>query len=182
MIRKFKWFIGTLAILTAMGSTGKAYTRDRPDYCYSPRPDPSITYEEFLQNCLPPVSLARESSSQESAVSLDPAAPEECVFHPETVFCTATKKSLVNFEDVPEWTNAEIMAFFEDSRDDRYLAWVDYPNYPRRNSWLYPDDGCYARAEQVIGRETDWDKKPYKLWAIDLEWELTLTLAALVVR
>jgi hypothetical protein len=35
---------------------------------------------------------------------------------------------------------------FEDIRDTRSLDWNDKPNFPRRIPWMYPDDGCYARA------------------------------------
>lgn len=35
---------------------------------------------------------------------------------------------------------------FQYVRDTRFLASRD-PNFPRRMTWLFPDDGCYARAQ-----------------------------------
>lgn len=36
---------------------------------------------------------------------------------------------------------------FEFVRDRRFLKWSRNPDFVRRSTWLYPDDGCYARAE-----------------------------------
>jgi hypothetical protein len=70
------------------------------------------------------------------------------------------------FSGVPSWTDAEIMEQFVATRDERYMYATDHPYFRRRISWLYPDDGCFARAEQVVGRVSDAGKpKPYKLWA-----------------
>lgn len=37
---------------------------------------------------------------------------------------------------------------FKHVRDSRFLLTED-PQFPRRLTWLYPDDGCYARAEMA---------------------------------
>jgi hypothetical protein len=83
-------------------------------------------------------------------------------------------KSAIDFSGVPVWTDAEIWAEFEATRDPRYMDDI-YPAAaafnPRRISWLYPDDGCFARAQQVIALAGDDGftgiKTPYKLWAFD---------------
>ncbi|HYQ02231.1 MAG TPA: protein-glutamine glutaminase family protein [Polyangiaceae bacterium] len=74
----------------------------------------------------------------------------------------------LNFAEVPTWSDADISAQFARARDDRYLTQFDStePNFPRRMSWLYPDDGCFARAEQVDVRVAQAGKaRPYKLFA-----------------
>lgn len=43
------------------------------------------------------------------------------------------------------WTRVELHERFQRMRDERFLQSVQ-SNFPRRASWLYPDDGCYARA------------------------------------
>lgn len=51
-------------------------------------------------------------------------------------------------EDVVKWQDQEtLQEFFEQSRDARFLT--DNKNFQRRISWLYPDDGCFARAALV---------------------------------
>ncbi len=48
---------------------------------------------------------------------------------------------------IPELASYEILETeFRYVRDTRFLKTSD-ANFPRRLSWLYPDDGCYARAE-----------------------------------
>lgn len=45
------------------------------------------------------------------------------------------------------WISVEEMqARFEQIRDARFLTMNDDPDFPRRISWLYPKDGCFARA------------------------------------
>jgi hypothetical protein len=41
---------------------------------------------------------------------------------------------------------ADLENQFHMIRDTRYLQ-TSEPSFPRRLTWLYPDDGCYARAE-----------------------------------
>jgi hypothetical protein len=49
------------------------------------------------------------------------------------------------------WDSAEIMQKrFEDFRDLRFIADSQHAGFERRSSWLYPDDGCFARAALAI--------------------------------
>ncbi len=43
-------------------------------------------------------------------------------------------------------TYKELQNMFQIIRDSRFLKTKDNPDFARRISWLYPDDGCYARA------------------------------------
>ncbi|HXH74876.1 MAG TPA: protein-glutamine glutaminase family protein [Bacteriovoracaceae bacterium] len=46
-----------------------------------------------------------------------------------------------------KWKSLQAMQLrFEFIRDTRFLEWNRNGSFPRRSSWLYPDDGCYARA------------------------------------
>ncbi len=49
------------------------------------------------------------------------------------------------------WTSQSLTKRrFTQLRDDRSLVWRKQPDFRRRISWLYPDDGCYARASMVM--------------------------------
>jgi hypothetical protein len=55
--------------------------------------------------------------------------------------------SLMTFEGIPKLNNyAEFIALFQYIRDTRFLFTADKQSFPRRISWLYPDDGCFVRA------------------------------------
>ncbi|MEK2647239.1 protein-glutamine glutaminase family protein [Bdellovibrio sp. BCCA] len=59
------------------------------------------------------------------------------------------KKPLKNLDikeipDVGSYADMENQFFYV--RDTRFLTTQD-KNFPRRLTWMYPDDGCYARAE-----------------------------------
>ena len=61
----------------------------------------------------------------------------------------AVKKPLskVNIQSLPEVASLEeLQAQFEYVRDTRF---IDHKQFWRRLSWLYPDDGCFARAEMA---------------------------------
>jgi hypothetical protein len=66
---------------------------------------------------------------------------------------------------VPTWTDADILAQFASTRDTRYMTTSDHPGFQRRISWMYPDNGCFARAEQVNVRVVAAGKaRPAKLF------------------
>ncbi len=45
------------------------------------------------------------------------------------------------------WESEEVMLErFKQFRDLRFLYEEDRPDFARRSSWMYPDDGCFARA------------------------------------
>jgi hypothetical protein len=55
---------------------------------------------------------------------------------------------LTDVSDLPEWpgTASELAANFAIARDERVYG---TKKFPRRATWLYPDDGCYARASHI---------------------------------
>lgn len=71
----------------------------------------------------------------------------------------------LNWEDVPELQSVEeLNSYFYYIRDNRYIETWE-PNFPRRPTWLYPDDGCYARAEVAkIELQEKFFTKPKKIF------------------
>lgn len=57
---------------------------------------------------------------------------------------------LYNEETLPKptgWKSIPDMQLrFETIRDERFMTLSNEPDFPRRISWLYPKDGCFARA------------------------------------
>lgn len=57
---------------------------------------------------------------------------------------------LYNEETLPKpigWISlADMQERFEKIRDERFMTLASDPDFPRRISWLYPKDGCFARA------------------------------------
>jgi hypothetical protein len=73
----------------------------------------------------------------------------------------------LNFSSVPIWSDADIAAQFAATRDKRYItdALDPTPN-PRRITWMYPQDGCFDRAEQVnVLIDQAGKTRPAKLFA-----------------
>lgn len=52
-----------------------------------------------------------------------------------------------NLPKATAWRSiADMQERFERIRDERFLTLSSEPDFPRRISWLYPKDGCFARA------------------------------------
>lgn len=69
----------------------------------------------------------------------------------------ATSFELLNYNKVTKYKSyKEIEEAFFKIRDDRFLDDPDKAFFKRRISWLYPDDGCYIRAENVNTRLLRW--------------------------
>lgn len=63
----------------------------------------------------------------------------------------AVAASAVDYSVLPEWDSVEqATEAFGEVRDRRFLTSEAQPDFPRRSTWLYPDNGCYARADLVI--------------------------------
>lgn len=60
---------------------------------------------------------------------------------------------------------------FRSLRDARWLTMPGMRDFKRRSSWLYPDDGCFARAALGGQKLESWDyPRPKKLFIFgDLE-------------
>lgn len=63
---------------------------------------------------------------------------------PESLAKPIESLRITDIPEVSSYPNLENQ--FDYVRDTRFLQTSD-PTFPRRLTWLYPDDGCYARAE-----------------------------------
>jgi hypothetical protein len=63
----------------------------------------------------------------------------------------------VDFSEVPVWKNkSQALKAFLKLRDERFLEMEGKPDFERRITWLYPDDGCFARAEFMRQKLEEW--------------------------
>jgi hypothetical protein len=84
----------------------------------------------------------------------------------DTIQGTATTMSSINWANVPTWSDADILAQYPLQRDVRYMTGSNNPGVQRRISWMYPNDGCFSRAEQFNVKVAAAGKtRPYKLFA-----------------
>ena len=92
--------------------------------------------------------------------------PQGIALAAATVFDSMVTMSSASFSNVPTWSDADILSYFDSLRDRRYLVGTQNPGVQRRISWMWPDDGCFTRAEQFVGLAGDAGKtRPYKLFA-----------------
>jgi hypothetical protein len=130
-----------LALLANAGAASAAID------CNSPYRDPGKSLSQFMREY-------REACSPHIAL----AAPN--------VADSKVRMSSASFSNVPTWSDADILGQFNAIRDRRYMFGTSAPSVQRRISWMYPDDGCYTRAEQIVGQAGDAGKaRPYKLFA-----------------
>lgn len=142
-----------MCILGSTGAAAAAAPAPGAD-CLDPRRDPSVDHREYSEACFG----RRARAMNLGASSLGTGV----VYEAKTDLATAA----AYLAEAPTWTDAQIQAEFTKTRDARYLYDSDTPDFARRLSWLYPDDGCYARAEQVVEMAEDAGlAKPYKLFA-----------------
>lgn len=66
-----------------------------------------------------------------------------------------------------EWESVAVMTErFSRLRDHRFMSTVNKPGFLRRSSWLYPDDGCFARAALAVRNLVQWNfTAPNKVFA-----------------
>jgi len=73
---------------------------------------------------------------------------EDALSRAGTAYNSAVPLRQLNLSNAVSWENltpAQIQYWFEQGRDDRHLIVPNIRDFPRRPSWLYPDDGCFAR-------------------------------------
>ena len=69
----------------------------------------------------------------------------------------------IDWNTVPE--TGYVNELFYDLRDERFLEMKDKPDFNRRLSWLYPQDGCWIRAALMKQLSIKWDQgTPKKLF------------------
>jgi len=147
--------VNTDGTKTRLGESTPDWTLDDCKSAKWPKGD----FQAFTAFCRAQAASARGNA--ESVRNLSTALDGDVSSHRATL-------AELNFADVPIWSDTDINEQFSRARDDRYLTQFDAaePDFPRRMSWLFPDDGCFARAEQVDVRVAEAGKeRPYKLFA-----------------
>jgi len=122
---------------------------------------PTVDWDTFMNTCRARAAAERTQLGGAGAKALAAVAN---VFDSRTTIA-GVNNGTVTWNNVPTWSDADIMAQFAATRDARYMTMSGDPRL-RRLSWQYPDNGCFARAEQVNVQVTQAGKAtPYKLFA-----------------
>lgn len=91
---------------------------------------PDQNYLDVASSVLKTRSLKKQFIRYDSAYSVRSEAPD--------------------LSKVAVWANGDINKAFEAIRDERFMK--DDENFSRRPTWMYPYDGCFARAEVAAQR------------------------------
>lgn len=97
-----------------------------------------------------PIQLPSQQPSENSQIQTTPGDQSQLLQVPSAL---DLKKPLseVSFAELPEWKDWQaITQSFFDGRDHRFMK--DQNDFSRRPTWLYPDDGCFSRAEVLADR------------------------------
>lgn len=106
----------------------------------NPLKDPNISYEYYTN---PEIKNGRKTGAKGKKYP-----PLEA----------AKKWSEVDFSDVPVWSEGvDPVVEFQKIRDFRFIDDPAHKNFLRRVTWLYPDDGCYARADMTRKHLKEWN-------------------------
>lgn len=63
----------------------------------------------------------------------------------------------IDREKMLDWKKADLVKeAFEKVRDTRFIKIKRMPEFDRRSSWLYPMDGCFARAGLAVRNLDEW--------------------------
>lgn len=99
------------------------------------------------------LSFISFSSFPQTSAVRDPLVPYETYegampkSRAETVLSVAKYYTGENLPETTNWASLDILQErFDKILNVRFLKWSRRPDFPRRISWLYPNDGCYARA------------------------------------
>lgn len=116
------------------------------------------------------VALAQTSSAarqpwESSSVKIAEAKKRSLQTHglaaQDIVIDVARPLAEASLVSVSKWSGLlEIEAQFKHLRDERFVADPDHQGKVRRESWLYPDDGCFARAALMNQNLQKWQKDP----------------------
>ena len=107
---------------------------------------PGVSYLEYFPKSVQSLGsgVAPEASASEAAIEW-------------------TKLDTKSMKPWPSLTVLE--EAFQKVRDSRFLVTRDMPDFKRRSSWLYPADGCFARAGLANKNLIDWNyPEAYKVF------------------
>lgn len=116
---------------------GNAFSK--PAYKFSAKRDPAVSYEQKI-NEFKSVHKLSDQFGRDNESVVDVKLPFD----------------KVDFTKVKPWLGTiDFETFFNEIRDERLMK--KESNFPRRLTWLYPDDGCYARADVVSHKARHYD-------------------------
>lgn len=106
----------------------------------SARRDANVSYKAYFRNVQPQQLDSSFTSSFDKAVPLEE----------------------LDQSTLPQWDAGHVEIAFLRVRDHRFLYSMTDTQFLRRSSWLYPDDGCYARAALAKKNMQEWLFPPVK--------------------
>src|SRR5687768_12860457 len=122
-------------ILTLFPGLSYAQTPPAPNNDCESAKKPEVDFKTYWDTCRARAAAARSRAGIVAAAG-------------DTIEGTKTTTSQVDWSAVPTWSDGDILAQFPLQRDVRYMTGTNNPGVSRRISWMYPDDGCFSRAEQ----------------------------------
>lgn len=106
---------------------------------------------------LPAARLSYENPSEARERSSPVRPSQENPAPPNSAWDRQLPFSIASWNQIPVIQNpAMIGEMFERIRDARNWRWNGMPQFARRLFWLYPDDGCYLRAELMNEQFEKW--------------------------
>ena len=159
-MRKTTYLLLVLCLLVPVTASAAQSSGQPTLDCKSAVP-PKMDFKTFDDTCRTMAAAERARSSElrtEAATGGAAAAV--------AVYDSRTTVAGLSFANVPTWSDSDILAQFPTTRDKRYMTTSDNPSFQRRISWMFPEDGCFSRAEQLDVQAAQAGKtRPYKLYA-----------------
>ncbi len=151
-------FLIVSCLLVPVGAKAADASDPPPMNCNSAVP-PKVDFKTFVDTCRAQAAAQRAKSGMSAEMAAAVAS----------AYDSRTTVAGLNFSAAPTWSDADIMTQFASIRDKRYMTTPNDPNPPagfqRRISWLYPNDGCFSRAEEFDKQASVAGKtRPYKLF------------------
>lgn len=140
-----------LSAALGCGSVVSEHEEDRapPEADRAPPPsaarEPDEDFTQALRRGAPGLDLKEDSGSS-------------MVFH------RRVPRSQLDGDGVPEWTREQLREQFLIARDHRPLEDTAHAGFSRRPPFLYPEDGCFARAEAMIQEIGLSSEPPWKVF------------------
>lgn len=131
---------------------------------------PGVSYVEYLKNVPDDAWEVLQDSSEQNGERTPYYNLDQAPMYVRGKRTSAKSKAVLfaklDTSVMIQWKSEEqVKEAFEKIRDTRFLDPESVPKFLRRSSWLYPMDGCFARAGLAVKNLMDW-KFPtvYKLF------------------
>lgn len=127
--------------VSVASATPSRASRLSADTRASQRRHPLESYKVSIQRYFRKLSPREQKQVKESVSAVTAAVPW---------------KTWAGVSRLPQLTKTELERSFSKIRDARYIESSQGPQFLRRNSWLYPDDGCWSRASLMKDNVTHY--------------------------